>query len=556
MKATLAHIAGFACSARETLSFRQATKRVRETQERVLAKILSDNTDTVYGRLYGFGDVASSEAYQAHVPLVEYPSLHPYIERIAAGEEHVLFRGAPLCLQPTSGTTSAAKLIPFTAGLRIQYQRAVSAWIFDMQSHSPALLKGKAYWSISPVASERTLTSGGIPVGFLDDTEYLAPAMAALIRNTFAVPGEVGLVRDTGLFRYLTMAFLLKARDLTFVSVWNPTFFMLLLDSLRENICSILADIERGELSCLNGLPEQVREKIRQAFSGAAPGRAKEIRSLLTVCDGDWNTVYPRLWPELTLISCWEDGEARAPAGRLRELFPAVTLQAKGLMATEAVISIPLHGASFPLLSLRSHFYEFIPLEKEHELRKAWELEQERLYEVVVTTSGGLYRYRLGDVVRVRGFYRHCPMLEFIGRGRHTSDFHGEKLHQTHVSEVIRELFSARNLSNWFVLLAPDGDAALDHYTLYVASDEEMDNDWLDGLAARFDEALRSNFHYDYCRKLGQLEGIQLCRLGLDVTGALRSFMEEQKRRGIREGDIKPAVLDNRPVWKRVFEVR
>jgi hypothetical protein len=70
-----------------------------------------------------------------------------------------------------------------------------------------------------------------------------------------------------------------------------------------------------------------------------------------------------------------------------------------------------------------------------------------------------------------------------------------------------------------------------------------------------FDEALRSNFHYDYCRKLGQLKGIQLCRVGLNVTGALGRFTEEQKRRGLREGDIKPAVLDNRPVWNRVFEV-
>lgn len=555
MKARLAHMACFAASAWEALSFHRATKRLRETQERVLKKILRENAGTVYGKQFGFNTISSGKAYRARVPLVDYASITDHMERIAVGEKDVLFRGAPLCMQPTSGTTSAAKLIPFTKGMSREYQRAVSAWTFDMQSHAPALLRGKAYWSLSPVLSERTRTPGGIPIGFLDDTEYLSPAMGLLLRRTFAVPCEVGLVRETALFRYLTMAFLLQAKDLAFVSVWNPTFFMILLDSLQENGGPIAADIERGELSCLGEVPGHLRERIAQAFSKASPGRAAEIRTCLAECNGKWSSVYSRLWPELALISCWEDGEAKTAALRLRELFPGVMVQPKGLMATEAVVSIPLHGAPFPVLSLRSHFYEFIPLGTDDEIRCAWELEEDQLYEVVVTTAGGLYRYRLGDVVRIRGWYHECPMLEFMGRGHHTADFYGEKLHQRHVAEVVRELFIGRNPASWFVLLAPDGEHAVDRYTLYVASDEAMDTDWLDGLAARFDESLRLNVHYDYCRKLEQLKGVTICPVGLDVTSAMKRFMEEQKRRGIREGDIKPTVLDNRPVWRRVFEV-
>lgn len=555
MKTSLAHMICFVSSAWEAQAFRRATKQVKKRQERLLAKILRDNADTAYGQLYGFGAITSSAAYRARVPLVDYAAIAPQIERIAAGEKDILFRGGPLCMQPTSGTTSAAKLIPFNSELRRAFQRAVAAWSFDMQSRMPALLRGKAYWSISPVGSARSLTTGGIPIGFLDDTEYLTPVRGLLLKGTFAVPVEVGLIRDTVLFRYVTMAFLLKAKDLAFVSVWNPTFFMLLLGSLEETSDLIVADIARGELSGLGELPGYVRKKIACAFGKAAPKRAKEIGSLQAAGDGNWSTVYSRLWPKLKLISCWEDAEAKVPAARLRELFPTVIVQSKGLMATEAVVSIPLYGAPFPVLALRSHFFEFIPLEKDAEIRNAWELENDRLYEVVVTTAAGLYRYRLGDVVKVRGFHHECPLLEFMGRGHHTADFYGEKLHQLHVSEIVDELFSDRCPSSWFVLLAPDGKNEVDHYTLFVASAQLLDADWLADLGARFDKSLRSNFHYDYCRKLEQLQEIEVCLLGLDVSSAMNKFMEEQKRRGIREGDVKPAVLDNQPVWKRVFEV-
>ena len=58
------------------------------------------------------------------------------------------------------------------------------------------------------------------------------------------------------------------------------------------------------------------------------------------------------------------------------------------------------------------------PLEK---LRKGNE------YEVVVTTSGGLWRYRLGDRVLVDGFVQKTPSLRFLGRPGNVSDLFGEK---------------------------------------------------------------------------------------------------------------------------------
>ena len=88
------------------------------------------------------------------------------ITRVAAGEERVLTSERVLLLEPTSGTTGGEKLIPYTAGLRRQFQRGVSAWMADLFYHRPQVRSGRAYWSISPALVSQRVSPGGIPIGF------------------------------------------------------------------------------------------------------------------------------------------------------------------------------------------------------------------------------------------------------------------------------------------------------------------------------------------------------------------------------------------------------
>jgi hypothetical protein len=99
------------------------------------------------------------------------------------------------------------------------------------------------------------------------------------------------------------------------------------------------------------------------------------------------------IWPKLTLISCWGDGPARSAAASLARRFPHVEVQRKGLIATEAIVTIPF-GGRHPL-TIGSHFFEF--LDPNGRARLAHQLEGGVEYTVVVTTAGGLYRYRLAD---------------------------------------------------------------------------------------------------------------------------------------------------------------
>src|SRR5688500_15700172 len=98
--------------------YRRALRRPAATQEHVLLSCLRRNAGTVFGRQYGFGSLRSVADYQERGPPVAYDDMAALVHRVAAGEASVLTRAPVERLVPTSGSTAAAKLVPFTADLR------------------------------------------------------------------------------------------------------------------------------------------------------------------------------------------------------------------------------------------------------------------------------------------------------------------------------------------------------------------------------------------------------------------------------------------------------
>src|SRR5262249_29613534 len=152
--------------------------------------------------------------------------------------------------------------------------------------------------------------------------------------------------------------------------------------------------------SAVNGCKELLGQSLR-----ARPARA----ALLRECDPD---DVRAIWPDLSLVSCWADGPSRAPAEQLARRLGGVPVQPKELLATEGVVTIPLDGLH--PLAIESHLFEF--LDADGRARLAHELDEGGEYTPLVTTAGGLYRYRLGDRVRVDGFVERTPSLTFVGR--------------------------------------------------------------------------------------------------------------------------------------------
>ena len=515
---TLPALARITLNAPGWVRFRSALSDPEAVQRHLLLRYLRDNAGTAFGRAHRFSGIRTPEEYQSRVPLSSWEEVAPWVDRIAAGETAALTRSPVRTLEPTSGSSSAAKRIPYTAAMQREIRRAVAPWIFDLYQDRPRLALGCAYWSITPVAVEEDEASA-VRVGFEEDAEYLGGFWRRLVDSTLAVPGAVRHIRDVDAFRHATLLHLLRRSDLSLISVWHPSFLTLLMEALPAFWDRLVTEVERGtpRLSPL-------------------PRRAAELRAL-----GPDEPV--RIWPRLGLLSCWGDAHAALHLPELRRMFPGVEIQPKGLLATEAFVTIPFAGKT--PLAIRSHFFEFLP-EDGGRPRFAHELEPGGVYSVVVTTGGGLYRYRLGDRVEVNGFLGRTPSLRFLGREGHTSDLRGEKLHEGFVAGVLERTFRRLEISPRFALLAPDEP---DGYTLHLEMDGEPPAD----LGRILEEELSANPHYRAAVSLGQLAPVRTFLIARD---GFSLYLRRCREQGQRLGDVKPLALSRWTEWRRIFPGR
>lgn len=529
MRAALANGAWLATSFPAWRRFRQALHGPEETQAAILRGLLARNAESAYARAHGFGEIRSYEQFCDRAPIVGYEALEPWIARIVRGEKSVLTREPVTRLVPTSGSTGGRKLIPFTASFQSELNRAIGPWMVDLARQHPSVPLGPAYWSISP-AIPAVPEESAVPIGFDDDSAYLGGLRQRLAEATFAAPPALRLVQDLEDFRYLTLLCLLRAPALRLVSVWHPSFFTLLLDVLPERWDECIWDVTHG--GCVRAA--RMSPEIRRAMEALPmPRRAAELRR-----HGPANA--HALWPGLQVVSCWGDAQAALALDDLRQRLPGVPIQRKGLLATEALVSVPFAG-QHPL-AVTSHFFEFA--EAGGKTRRAHELQHGETYAVIVTTAGGLWRYRLGDLVEVDGFAGATPSLRFVGRGAGVSDLRGEKLAEVFVTRAIITACAACGCAPAFAMLAPETDAAVGwSYTLFVEGEIPR------ALAARLDGELRVNPHYALCRDLGQLGPLACCA----VPSGYRTFSETSMARDLRLGDIKPQALSARTDWRRIF---
>jgi hypothetical protein len=267
--------------------------------------------------------------------------------------------------------------------------------------------------------------------------------------------------------------------------------------------------------------PELVTRAGRRDLHGRDP---REVRAI---------------WPQLRLVSCWGDGHAKLAAGNLAARLPGVRLQIKGLLATEGVVTIPW-GERHPV-AVTSHFYEFI--DDDGAVCGVGQLREGLTYGVVLTTSGGLWRYRLGDRVLVDGRVGGTPSLRFVGRIGGVSDRRGEKLVEPFVAGVLAELWAGEAPPR-FALLAPEEDERGCYYALFVEGDAPPVD------PARLDAALGANPHYAWCRELGQLGPARVFAIR---GGGFETFVRRQADGRCRIGDVKPAALSTHSGWSRWF---
>ncbi len=376
-----------------------------------------------------------------------------------------LTRTPPVFFETTSGSTGAKKRIPYTPRLLRSFETMFLLWTHDLLSHSGIKFKsGRIFASISPQIGDSAT----------DDRRYLSrgtnlllsPFLASDLGQQKAKSGEEFLLKIA--------QDLVRARDLEVISVWSPSYLISLLDFMETH------------------------------------------KGTLGLSDVDPTA----LWPELKLISCWTHAQAERSAEHLQERFPNVLIQPKGLLMTEAPVTIPWTEAGGCVPLITETLIEF--LDEEDQFVPMADLEEGRTYRVVTSSGNGYLRYDTGDLVAVTGKFKRVPLLKFVGRSGCAVDLAGEKFSDLLLRKAFRGVTDE-------VTLIPELISGRGGYVVLSGLSSQVD----------WDEKLRSIYHYRLARELGQLRPVRLVQVPKPTEAYLRFFQEK----GMILGDIKERVL-------------
>lgn len=519
------HAALLASMAPAARRFAAALKDPRAAQAAAWSRVRASLQGTlVMQRHPGLAAVTRTEHLAEAAPLTTWEDIAEDVDAMARGARSVRTRDRLVRFERSGGSSGAQKLLPMTSAFVRDMQRGLSPWLFDLYRHHRALLTTSSYWSISPVGAKAQPTPAGIPVGAVDDSEYLPAPIRRLLRQVLVAVPALAAFPDVDSCRYATLRLLIAREDLGFISVWSPTFLSLLLDALGHNAERLIDDLAAGTCRVPGGGDAVTRTASTLPLT-ADPARADRLRRRLA---GQGRLDPIDVWPRLSLVSLWTDGESGRFADDVAARLPGVTWQGKGLLATEGIVTIPLEGAPGPVLCVDSHVYEF--RRDDGRVVAPWDLAVGDEAEVLLSTTAGLLRYQLGDRVRVVGHVGETPCLRFLGRVGQVGDLVGEKLSSDFVARVL-DVVSAAVARPGFVLLAPVRSTPL-RYRLYVEGLSPAESA---RFGAAVDGGLSAGHPYRYARELGQLAPLEV----VHVERGVARYEAWRVARGQRAGDIK-----------------
>ncbi|MBP7645104.1 MAG: GH3 auxin-responsive promoter family protein [Saprospiraceae bacterium] len=477
---------------------------VKAFQLQKLQKYLAENARTQYGLAHNFAQIANYETYAASIPIIEdYTVLNDYITAIAAGSKNILTKEKVLFFESTSGSSGNSKWIPYTKALKTEFQKGVATWLVDTHRQNPKVFSGKSYWSISPPFKSKEMTSGGLRVGMSADTDYFNPLDAFLIEQIMAVPSKTIKVQDSNAFYNDLCLRLLSDESLSFVSVWSPNYLLQLDEFMRTNWIQLLIHLSKSR---------------RQFLQSLGP-------------DFDWKMIFSNL----QLVSCWTEAQSQLWLPQVTKILGDVKIQAKGLLSTEGVTTIPFHGQN--VLAYTSHFYEFKDISS-GQLVLFDGLVIGSTYEVILTTGGGLYRYNTHDLVVLSTYLDQLPVLQFIGKSNDVSDLLGEKINPQHLYPIFSELISDKDYNIRAMYMHPVKSGNQVIYEVILESDRDTD---FSRLSPIIEAHLQKNPYYAQSRGTGQLLPLRIQQVKIGFTKSLLNFYKAQKQ--IKDGDVKLPIL-------------
>ncbi len=478
----------------------------------LLDSILAPNAESDFGRRHDFASIRSVDDFRRAVPIRDYEGFRADVERIDANESGVLTVEPTKRFFTTSGSTSRPKYIPVTQSFIRDKSRAFGIFWDLVFSQHPNVAKGRMVTNFSD-AGRPEPSPGGLPTS--SESAYWASVTAATQRKAPVVPRVVSRIADHDA-RYYAIARVLLEQDFTAIMALNPSTILLLFKKLEDDLDRLLADVEHGTLSDAYSIDDEARAAVLEQ-TAPNPARAEALRRMLR--DDSPRLPAREAFPALELAVSWRSPMLAPYLERLAPHLEGVAVRDYISMASEGILAIPLKdGESGGALGIGICFYELRP-EESTETILPHEAEVGGEYVVVLTNRAGLYRYDIGDVVRVKRFEGTTPVVEFLHRTGRTSSLTGEKLTEAQVTAAVTELLDAQRIESF--TLAPIVDGELPRYVLLVETRGEVP---LADAARALDDALsKYNGEYAGKRKSHRLGAPELWRVADGSYAALKA---------------------------------
>jgi hypothetical protein len=407
-------------------------------QRDVLADLLAFNASTAFGKKHGFDRIRTLDDFRKSVPIQDYSTLSPWIGQMADGIPNVLTADEPVLYFTSSGSTGAHKKIPVTARFMHTsfFPFFYAAWA-PLAEHFPSVISTRnAVLNLKhdPLPAVTTTPSGRPHLGAsqvdfgskFGETLSEEPGAAA---SWSSLPGPIA--PDDHLEKAYLRLRQAAEGDVRCVIGINPAAVAALPYQLQLWWPRIVRDIHDGTLG---GHPYRPGNRTRARELEWLAKRFEPIRPA-------------SIWPNMQAIFCWTTGLASLYLPRLREEFGmGVSILPAPVAASEGPVGVTLdrHGSAGSLV-VTAAVYEFVDADAaigpDIATLEPHELEAGHEYHVIFSHVGGLYRYAVGDVVRVIDTTTGVPRVEYAGRST-LSDACGERLRE---SQVIRSLAAALN---------------------------------------------------------------------------------------------------------------
>lgn len=348
-----------------------------ETQKGILFSQLFSSENTLYGKQYGFKDIATYKDFCNQVPIVTYEDFEPYIERARKGEKDVIWNGYIRKFAKSSGTTNAkSKFIPISdESLEDCHFKAGKDLVSIYTNNHPD----------NTLFQYKNLRLGGSSELYEDFNTKFGDLSAILIEN---LPFWVEITTT-------------PSKKTSLMSEWETKLKAIVNEVTKENVSS------------LTGVPSWMMVLLQNVLKNTGYQSIAE------------------LWPNLEVF--FHGGISFKPYREQYQKMIGKPINYYEIYnASEGFFGIQDRSDSDEMLLMLDYgiFYEFIPMEEfsKNNLNAIplEEVEIGKNYAVVITTNGGLWRYLIGDTVR---FTSKDPFrIKISGRTKHYINAFGEEL--------------------------------------------------------------------------------------------------------------------------------